>query len=55
MYLFGQWCMGRPHHLLRPLTMEQPSYPEATIVVVVVCAICLLYLRKRVRAVEVIT
>jgi ABC-2 type transport system permease protein len=54
MYLFGQWCMGREHRLLRPLNQEQPSYPEATIVVVVVCAICLLYLRRRVRAVEVI-
>lgn len=54
MYLFGQWCFGKEHHLLRPLNQVQPAYHEATIVVVVVCLACLLYLNRRVRAVEVV-
>ena len=55
MYLFGQWCFGTEHHLLRPLSQEQPAYWEATAVMVAVCVACALYLRKRVRAVEVVT
>lgn len=54
MYLFGQWVFGTPHEQLRPIRNPQPAYWQATLVVVLVCAICALYLRKRVRAVEVV-
>src|SRR5262245_57227380 len=54
MYLFGQWCFGKEHHLLRPTNQVQPPYWQATAVMVAVCVACVLYLRKRVRAVEII-
>ena len=54
MYLFGQWCFGKEHELLRPTNQPQPAYWEATVVMVAVCVLCALYLRKRVRAVEVV-
>src|SRR5262245_12569843 len=54
MYLFGQWCFGTDHDLLRPRSQPQPAYWEATVVMVAVCVLCVLYLRKRVRAVEVV-
>ena len=54
MYLFGQWCFGKEHDLLRPRGQPQPAYWEATVVMVAVCVLCVLYLRKRVRAVEVV-
>jgi ABC-2 type transport system permease protein len=54
MYLFGQWCFGREHELLRPLHQPQPPYWQATAVMVAVCLACVVYLRKRVRAVEVV-
>ena len=55
MYLFGQWCFGTPLENIRPLSQKQPEYWQATLVMVGVCAACALYLRRRVRAVEVIT
>jgi ABC-type transport system involved in multi-copper enzyme maturation permease subunit len=55
MYLFGQWCFGTEHANLRPIRLEQPAYHEATVVVIAVCLICMLYLSRRVRAVEVVT
>jgi len=55
MYLFGQWCFGTEHNRLRPLSQPQPAYWEATAVMVGVCLLCVVYLRKRVRAVEVVT
>jgi ABC-type transport system involved in multi-copper enzyme maturation permease subunit len=55
MYLFGQWCFGTDHRLLRPYTQEQPAYHEAAAVVIVVCLACVLYLSRRVRAVEVVS
>jgi hypothetical protein len=54
MYLFGQWCFGTDHRLLRPFSQEQPAYPEAGIVVIIVCLACVLYLSRRVRAVEIV-
>jgi len=54
MYLFGQWVFGKEHELLRPMNQQQPAYWQATVVMVVVCLACLLYLRRRVRAVEVV-
>jgi len=54
MYLFGQWVFGKEHHLLRPTNQIQPAYWKATTVMVTVCVVCAVYLRKRVRAVEVV-
>jgi ABC-type transport system involved in multi-copper enzyme maturation permease subunit len=55
MYLFGQWCFGTDHAKLRPINLEQPAYHEATIAMIVVCLLCVLYLSRRVRAVEVVS
>ena len=52
LYLAGLWCLGADRDTLKP--KEQPEYWEAFLVIGIVCAICLVYLRKRVRAVEVI-
>lgn len=54
MYLFGQWCFGTEHSKLRPPTQPQPAYWEASVAMVVVWVACALYLRRRVRAVEVV-
>jgi len=54
MYLFGQWVFGKEHELLRPLSQPQPAYWKATVVMVAVCGVCAVYLRRRVRAVEVV-
>jgi len=53
LYLCGLSCLGAEHESIRPA--PQPDYLNAWLVVVGVCAICLLYLRKRVHAVEVVT
>ena len=55
LYLFGMWCMGKDHRWLRPTNQEQPEYWEATAALVFVCVACVLYLRRRVRAVEIIS
>lgn len=55
LYLFGMWCMGKDHRWLRPTNQEQPEYWEAAVALLVVCGVCLLYLRRRVRAVEIIS
>jgi ABC-type transport system involved in multi-copper enzyme maturation permease subunit len=55
MYLAGMWMMGKPHNELRPTSQIQPSYFEATLVVGGVCIACLIYLHRRIRAVEVIS
>lgn len=54
LYLFGMWCFQKDHRWLRPTNQEQPEYWEATAVLVLVSLFCVLYLRRRVRAVEVI-
>jgi ABC-2 type transport system permease protein len=54
MYLFGQWVFGTPLETLRPHNQPQPAYWKATLVMVGVCVVCAAYLRKRVRAVEVV-
>lgn len=54
MYLFGQWCFGTEHAILRPTNQQQPAYWEATLAVVGVCVGCVFYLRRRVQAVEVV-
>ncbi|MBX9581969.1 MAG: ABC transporter permease subunit, partial [Gemmataceae bacterium] len=52
LYLCGAWCLGINPPDLRP--QPQPAYWEAAAVVGGVCAGCLLYLRRRVQAVEIV-
>ena len=54
MYLAGQWALGTPHELLRPTSQIQPPYWMATVLVGVTWILCILYLRKRIRAVEIV-
>lgn len=53
LYLLGLWCLGADRSTIRPA--EQPAFWEAAAVVIGVCAACLLYLRKRVQAVDVVS
>jgi ABC-type transport system involved in multi-copper enzyme maturation permease subunit len=53
LYLCGLWCLGAEHATVRPL--PQPEYWEAWATVASVCAACLLYLRKRIQAVEIVS
>lgn len=51
-YLVGCWCLGLDRTQLRPA--NQPEFAEAALVVAGVCAACVLYLRRRVQAVEIV-
>ena len=53
LYLVGLWCLGVDRDTIRPL--EQPEFWEAAIVVAAVCGSCMLYLRRRVQAVEIVS
>lgn len=55
MYLVGQWALGTPLEAIRPTSQVQPPYWQAAVTVAVVWIACLLYLRKRIRAVEVVS
>jgi hypothetical protein len=52
MCLAGQWCLQIDHDAIRPL--PQPEYWEAGLVLAGVCALCLIYLSRRTRGVEVV-
>ncbi|MFO0803726.1 MAG: ABC transporter permease subunit [Gemmataceae bacterium] len=52
LYLVGAWCLRIDPGTIRPA--DQPQYWEAGLVVAAVCAASLLYLRKRVQAVEIV-
>ena len=52
LYLCGLWCLGADHETIRP--QPQPTYGAAWLVVGGVCAACLVYLRRRVQAVEIV-
>ncbi len=52
MCLLGQWCLDIDHATIRPL--PQPDYWEAAVVLAGVCALCLIYLSRRTRSVEVV-
>jgi ABC-type transport system involved in multi-copper enzyme maturation permease subunit len=52
LYLCGLSCLQADHDTIRP--SPQPEYWEAWVMVTGVCVACLLYLRRRVQAVEVI-
>jgi ABC-type transport system involved in multi-copper enzyme maturation permease subunit len=53
LYLVGLWCLGADRTDMRP--SGQPAVWEAAAVVGLVCAACLLYLRRRVQAVEIVS
>jgi ABC-2 type transport system permease protein len=55
MYLVGQWALGTPLEAIRPTSQVQPPYWQAAVTLGVVWVVCLLYLRKRIRAVEVVS
>lgn len=51
LYLLGTGLLSVPHREVKP--DPQPQYWEAALVVGAVCLACLIYLRRRIRAVEV--
>ena len=53
LYLLGLWCLQADPATIRP--QPQPALWKAALVVVGVCIGCLLYLRKRVQAVEIVS
>lgn len=55
MYLVGQWALGTPLEAIRPTNQIQPPYWQAAGTLSIVWLVCLLYLRKRIRAVEVVS
>ena len=52
LYLCGLWCLQAEHDTIRPT--PQPAFGDAWLVVGGVCAAGVLYLRRRVQAVEVV-
>jgi len=55
MYLTGMWIMGKDHAELLPSTQLQPAYENAALAVAVICIVCVLYLHRRIRAVEIVS
>jgi ABC-type transport system involved in multi-copper enzyme maturation permease subunit len=53
LYLLGLWCLRVDPESIRP--QPQPTYLEAALTVGAVCAVCLIYLRRRIQAVEIIS
>lgn len=56
-YLLGSWCLGVAAELesgRRFVSSAQPEVWEAALVLLVVCAACLMYLDRRIRAVEIV-
>ena len=53
LYLTGLWCLGAERHTLRP--ENQPEYWQGAAACAIVCVASLLYLRRRVQAVEVVS
>jgi ABC-2 type transport system permease protein len=51
-YLLGSWCLRIPRERINPAS--QPRFIEAVLFLGVVCLICLIYLMRRIRAVEII-
>jgi hypothetical protein len=52
MCLVGQWCLSIAHDAISP--RPQPEFWEAALVLAGVCAVCLIYLSRRTRGVEVV-
>ena len=53
MYLVGQWAMGTAHDQLRPRSQIQPAFAEAAVAVALVVVGCLVYLRRKLRNIDV--
>jgi ABC-type transport system involved in multi-copper enzyme maturation permease subunit len=53
LYLCGLWCLQADPATIRP--QPQPDFWETWLVIVGVCAACVLYLRRRVQAVEIVS
>jgi len=53
LYLCGLSCLRAEHGTIRPT--PQPEFWEAWLMVGIVCGVCLLYLRRRVQAVEIVS
>lgn len=53
LYLCGLWCLQADPATVRP--SPQPAYWEAAVAVGGVCVACVLYLRRRVQAVEIVS
>lgn len=53
LYLCGLWCLGVDPETIRP--RPQPAFWQAALTVAGVCLVCLLDLRRRLRAVEVVS
>jgi ABC-2 type transport system permease protein len=52
LYLVGMWSLGARHDSIRG---THPQYWEAAVACAVVCVVCLLYLKRRIQAVEVVS
>lgn len=52
MYLVGNWCLRMSPDTIRPTT--QPEYWEAAAVLGAVSVLCLIYLNRRIQAVEIV-
>ena len=53
LYLIGLWCLGADSTTIRP--QPQPEFWRAALVVGSVCVASLLYLRRRIQAVEIVS
>jgi ABC-type transport system involved in multi-copper enzyme maturation permease subunit len=53
LYLVGLWCLGAQRDTIRPV--NQPEFWQAAVACGVVCAASLVYLRRRIQAVEVVS
>ena len=53
MTMLGQACLGYYHEDLSP--KPQPEFWEAGLMLAGVCAICLIYLNRRTRGVEIVS
>jgi len=52
LYLVGNWCLNMPHDSITP--RNQPAYWEAGAVLAIICVACLVYLGRRIQAVEIV-
>ena len=53
LYLCGLSCLGADHTTVRP--QPQPEYWQAWVALGVVVGVCVLYLRRRIQAVEIVS
>ncbi len=53
LYLCGLWCLGAAPETIRP--QPQPEFWQAWATIAGVCLACMLYLRKRIQAVDIVS